>query len=566
MLRNQAIGTVIAACCRDRRYVSPTSLTTKGGVPMGKTGHFSQPWVNCADHATVEGGRSRMMGQPVKNKDALRQGLVMLVISLSVLGGCGTGGESDVTACTLCGPRNDIRGSISSLSGSQAQMAGWVVAAIERDTGIARVSEVDGAGIFTFKQTRTEKPQTLILLSQTYQLRSVLSIPNEKLPTSIKQFVQFQSPALPRLIHRGSTITFQDYLGIAIMKDLAADADSDGIPDGLDPMVPSLLNLSSIVTSDAEPGFALQTGAIDKDLDGVSNQKDPDIDGDGIINWLDHDDDGNQILDPFDPDQNGDLEKDDAPGQQDIDLYFKEGIEYLAVQYELKATSDGSPTKPTIKFTTKVRNDVPLIGVQIRGSVNWINRATYTTLDSSGQPTVVGWNRQLADDGQSEDNNPDDRIFSKKIILDANDPGPQANEVVFFQLVSGTPEKPWFLEFPYTFPDTFPVEIKANYRFTAGVGVTVSLENLPFPKSTDFIWSVNLWDKQGEKIIWTSEPKRADASTQSRELQIPTTAFEPGAQYKFNVVGQSLDKVPGYPAFTVHSIRYPTEAEKFIPE
>lgn len=470
---------------------------------------------------------------------------------------CGTGGESDAAACALCGNLNDIRGSIASQTGSQAQMSGWLIASFEKDTGIARVSEIDSAGLFNLSQVRTEKNHTLALFSPNYRLAGVLSIVNEKLPTTIKQFFQYKAPNLPKLIHKHSVISFQDYQGITVSKDLASDQNSDGTPDGWQSIDSNTLKLWDESYSTPFPmdkptyGLALQSsGSSDIDQDGISNARDPDIDGDGLINWLDPDDDGDGIRDPLDGDQNGDLINDAAPGQDNIDLYFKEGVEYIAVQLQLKPKADDSKTTETsLKFVTKVRKDITPLAVQVRGAPSLFNGATYTAPDSNNVPTVVAWNRLLADDGISEDNSKDDRIYAKRVTL-AGSQLPTSHQVVFFQLVFGSKDKPWYLEFPYTFSDLKLASVSAQYEANSR---SVLLIGKPFGEQIqDFLWSINLWNADQTSLLWTS---KTQAGTE-RTLTIPESVLTKGTSYKFTVVAQTMDKVPGYPAYIVQSESY----------
>lgn len=478
---------------------------------------------------------------------------------LMLLVACGGGGESDVAACSLCGNRNDIRGSIASQTGSQAQMAGWLIASFEKDTGIARASEIDSAGLFSFSQVRTEKSHTLALFSPNYRLMGVLSTPNEKVPTTIKQFFQYRAPNLPKLIHKHSTIAFQDYQGITVGKDLASDQNSDGTPDGWQSIEASAIKLweddaadttSTMLGLAIRETLALQGSSNDIDQDGIPNARDADIDGDGLINWLDPDDDGDGIRDPLDGDQNGDLVNDAAPSQENIDLYFKEGVEYIAVQLMLKPKTDGSKTNETsLKFVTKVRKDITPLAIQIRGAPSLLNGATYTAPDSNGTPTVVAWNRLLADDGQSEDNSKEDRIFAKRINL-AGSQVPMSHQVLFFQLVFGTKDKPWYMEFPFTFSDLKPAAVTAQYESNSR---SVLLIGKPFGEQIqDFLWSINLWNSDQTSLLWTS---KTQAGTE-RTLTIPESVLTKGTVYKFTVVAQTMDKVPGYPAYVVQSESY----------
>ncbi len=475
----------------------------------------------------------------------------ILLSSLLLVTACGGTGESKSAGCSLCGDLNDITGSIRSKTGSQAQMQGWVVAAFEHDTGIARVSDVDLAGLYTLRKVRTDVTQTLALLTPDYILTAVLSVPGT-VDKTIRQFIKMDRPTLPLMINNGPIITFQNFDGITVKKDAASDQDGDGIPDG---SVSLGASGGAGLTDDLGEnlaGFNLQTAStvpqnIDTDKDGVPNSRDPDIDGDGIINVLDPDDNGNGILDVFDGDANGDLANDTAPGANNTDLYFTQGVEYIAVQFDMSPKDDGSGNETTLKFTAKVRDEVTPDAVQIRGAPSLLNNATYIAKDNTGADSIQAWNRQLFDDGLSEDANPGDRTFAKRVTL-ADAKAPRAHEAVFFQLVFGG-KAPYYVEFPYVFPDLKPAAITAQYESTSK---TVLLIGNPFGNDIqDFIWTINVYDDTGHNI-WQSKPIVGS----TRQFAIQDNILEKGKAYKFSVAAQTLDKIQGYPAYTINSIKY----------
>jgi hypothetical protein len=108
-----------------------------------------------------------------------------LLLIIYACGGGGGGSESSETP-TDTSTYTDVRGSILGVFGGQAQMAGWVLAAVERDTGVARVAEVDGNGIFVFQKVNTSIAHTLVLLSPNYIVTSVLSMEStrKKIPSN----------------------------------------------------------------------------------------------------------------------------------------------------------------------------------------------------------------------------------------------------------------------------------------------------------------------------------------------------------------------------------------------
>ncbi len=461
--------------------------------------------------------------------------LASTLITLT-LSSCGGAGDTESVPCALCGDLNDLRGSIASKSGSQAQMLGWVVASFERDTGIARVGEVDNAGLYTLSKVKTNLPQTLALFTPDYILQSVLSIPGS-VDKTIKQFVKFGRPVVPKLINNGPIVTLQDFNGLTVMNDLASDVDGDGVPDG------------SVSVGGGTIGLNLfQASIIDQDLDGVTNEKDPDIDGDGIVNVLDPDDNGNGILDVFDGDANGDLFPDSGAGETDTDLYFKEGVEWIAVQFELKPKDDGTGNETTLKFTTKVNDAFVPLAVQIRGAPSLLNTSTYIAYDTEGNPQVQLWNRQLMDDGISEDSNAGDRIFAKKIVLpDAK--LPRAHETIFFQLAFGSVAAPSYLEFPYIFPNVKPAAITAAYDKSTK---RVMLLGNPFGEIQDYVWQIYVWDATSGATVWNSRAIPGG----TKQFNIEDQFLDPKGTYKFSVIAQSLDKIPSFPAYAIHSKKY----------
>jgi hypothetical protein len=456
--------------------------------------------------------------------------LLAASLGVAALAGCGSPGQSAGEECGLCGDMGDVYGAISNKSGSQTAMKGYAIASIERDTGIARVADINEAGLFTLRNVRSDQAQTLALFSSTYLLQAVLSMPGTA-PNNIKQFIMMSSASLPQLVNNGPTITFQSLAGITVTKDLASDAYGDGAPDGA-------AHIQGLGLTQAPPQ--------DSDLDGIYNDKDPDIDGDGVVNWLDPDDDGDKTRDAFDPDANSDLSADNQPGETDTDLYFKEGVEYISVQYEQTPQDDGTTTT-TLKFLTKVRDNVTPRTVQVRGAPSLLNTATFSAKDpTSGAMIDQPWTRLLDDDGVSDDGNPGDRVFAKRVKL-PDGQAPSSYQAVFFQLGFGTDAEPWFIEYPYLFPDVKPSAISAIYDTLTR---TVQLQGTPFGATVqDFVWIINLYDDAGQ-IVWNSQAVQGS----TREFAIPENQIEAGKTYKFEVVAQSLDKIPGHPSYVTHTL------------
>lgn len=473
-----------------------------------------------------------------------------LAVTALALTSCGNAGDGDTPKCVLCGTYNDIRGAIANQDGSQAQvLAGWVVVSIERTTSVARVGEVDQAGLFTLGHVNTGESQTLALFSADYILQSVLSMQSPS-PNSIRQFFNLKTTELPKLINKGPVISFQNANGIEVRSDLASDQNGDGIPDG---SVSIGAKGAALVGPFA--GFSLAGGqpdsAQDLDVDGIKNEMDPDIDGDGIINIFDPDDNGNTTLDVFDSDANGDYKPDNEVGQEDTDSYFNIGVEYVSAQFALRPKDDGTGNETTLTFRTKVRDDITPTAVQIRGAPSLLNNAYFIGHDEAGTEIHTAFNRLLGDDGLSDDGAPQDRVFGKKIYLEQAK-APRAQEAVFFQLVFGTPEKPWYMEFPYVFPDLKPAGISAQYDANTK---TVLLVGNPFGEYQTFKWIAHVYSEDGKTTIYNS----GTALGTTRQLALPDNIFAAGSTYKFDVSAQVEDKIPGNPAYVIYSKRYPLQ-------
>lgn len=69
----------------------------------------------------------------------------------------------------------------------------------------------------------------------------------------------------------------------------------------------------------------------------------------------------------------------------------------------------------------------------------------------------------------------------------------------------------------------------------------------------DFNWFVTLFDASGN-VVWTS----SSTIGTTRQIVIPGNIMVPGQKgYQFQCSAESLEKVPGVPAYLVDSIKYP---------
>lgn len=415
-----------------------------------------------------------------------------------------------------------VSGSIAGQSGGQTRMAGWVVVLIERDTNIARVGAINSAGVYTISGVNANAVHGLAVLSPDYLLRGVFAVPSET-QGELTPFFRLTSDKLPRLIHRGYTITPQSMDGIAIESDnTVADADGDGAPDGTS-------NLGLVTAS-----------SVDLDSDGVVNELDPDIDGDGLLNIFDNDDDGDGTPDVIDADANGNLIPDLV--EANSDQHFRQGIEFLAVSFEAFEQGDGS-FKTYLNLATKIRNGVSPLSVQVRGPTSLLNGAK---IEGTELIPESAWDKRLLDDGLSEDGFESDLLFARKVLL-ANGKAPRPFQTIFLQLGFDTIDEPKFAEFPFTFPDIDLGSIA--FDWTSATRTVVLDENSdPFGDLNDYFWSVSISDSSGF-VIYESPLINADTNS----VIIPDKLLDSGSEYTIKVSAQLQDRIPGYPAFIVHS-------------
>ena len=271
----------------------------------------------------------------------LKSAVVMLGFSTS----CGNPGE-EIGGSSL-GSFQDVSGSITSQSGSQEEMAGWVVALIEKDSQIARLAEIDATGSFSFSHVFVGLEHTIALLSPSLILRAVLAHPAED-GVSVRQYFKFTSRAsIPRLIHKGLVLNWQETSNIQVTGQSVPDIDADGIPEGV---------LRALTASET----SLHLSSQDTDVDGTPNSKDADIDGDGLINLLDHNVDGDlnangtPLYNEFDTDSNGDLVPDLQQSQSSS--YFQRGADWVILKYDMiPSTTNPAEYTRQLTFVVKVK-------------------------------------------------------------------------------------------------------------------------------------------------------------------------------------------------------------------
>ncbi len=465
---------------------------------------------------------------------------ILMSTALACHSGCGNTGSADSEEGYL-GARVDVTGSITSQFGGQSRMSGWIMTAIEKDTGIARIGQVTRSGQYTFKKVFSSRTQTLALLTPDYVLSSVLTIPST-IDKTVKQFFNFTSDTLPPIIDKVKIINFRDPTLVSVTNDLASDVDGDGKPDGTKGLTLDRLDGGFFLLSPT-----INKGSPDVDKDGILNDYDPDIDGDGVLNWFDPDDDGDAVLDVLDSDANGDGVPD--TDQAKTDAYFNEGIEWLSVQNELEPIDDET-SKVTLYFTVKVRPESLPTSVTIASSKSLFYKSKVTTISESGKETVDDWDMTLLDDGNNEDGGANDGVWARKVALN---PGkaPKPNQVVFIQLVYGAGDTAWSMDFPYTFPSITPEQITAQYDANTR---SINLVGNPFGTSQKFMWSVIVSDADGQKI-YSSDPSLGT----KRLITLPAALVADSEGYTYRVAAQLNDKVAGFPTYISYSPTYNLE-------
>jgi hypothetical protein len=446
----------------------------------------------------------------------------LLAALLLVALGCGRRSSSDEggggDGASFFGNLQDVVGTVTSQSGTPAQMKSWSVALIERDGGVARVADADANGILRWNKVSFDATQTAVLLSPDYLLQSVMAIPSTKTKT-VKQYFNVTSTILPQIVQKGSGLTFQSMNGVTVQDLYASDTDGDGLPDGVGSLG---LNLGP---------WALTN--VDTDKDGTVNDSDNDIDGDGLVNVVDTDDDGDGVLDVMDGDANGNSITD---SQENIGgPYFTRGSEYFEVKYEQNATTK------TLQFIFKLREGYTASAVKIRGAGSLLDGGTAIASDGA----TGAWDLTLLDDGANFDGAAKDNLYGRKVQL-ASGKAPRVNQILFGQVTIGTGDSAFTAEFPWIFPNISLSSITTSYDSSSRV---VTLNGNPYGADLQgFTWSVSLTNASGLKVYESSAIAGA-----TRTLTIPANVMQSGATYTYSAVAQTLDKVPGMPAIAIRS-------------
>ncbi len=446
----------------------------------------------------------------------MRQSIQVLLLSIGcLLGSCrGTDGDGGGGSSSS---GEKVTGVLKSSAGSQAEMASWVVAFVERDTGVSHVGVLGALGNYSIDNVKVNQPQTLVLLDPQYRLSAVLSAPGD-IEGTVFQYFTTSDLSLPSVVHQGPILKFSELSGISWTNNVAGDSDGDLIPDGLETQ-----------------NLQLE----DSDNDGLQNELDSDLDGDGIANWFDSDDDGDNILDPFDTDANGDGILDLT--QETGDLYFKSGIEFLSVQVAQQVQADSS-LNAELLFTAKIEDNADIVSITIKGASVLLNDSLVANVDlETGQTSTAAWDYSLLDDGLSEDGAENDYVFARKVVL-TDGANPKANQVVFFQLTHSDKK---VLSFAYTFPALITGAFVGSYDSSSRV---VTKSGTPFGSEENYIWSLSIYDASSIKV-YSSEsiPGTTDTFT------IPETLLDNSQSYTGKVVASTFDRINSFPTWIIRS-------------
>lgn len=454
--------------------------------------------------------------------------VTLLLTVTFITNNCGNGGNKIQDSASL-GSVADISGSIASQSGSQSEMAGWMLVLVNHSNSVSRVTEIDQTGQFTFKHVFLNQYYSLVLLSQSSIIRAVLAHPSQQ-EGKVQQVFKITAQTLPRLIHKGSILNFQNFNGIQLANDLAKDSNRDGAPDG----------------TSAFELYANQDPIQLVASEDASNGKDSDIDNDGLPNVFDPDSDGDGALNHFDSDANGDAVLDNQ--QETGHLYFNKGFEWIMVRYEMTPIENNQYQRELTLLAKLHKSQISTpLSVQVRGPASLLNGSTVDVTDDQGTTIPIAWDGLLHDDGQSHDEGAADLLFARKIKLKAGS-SPSANQVIFFQLPFGSAENPWFQEFAYTFAPITPSSITPEY---ISANRTVRLSGNPFDEIQDFVWFVTVYQSSGSGLVKTYSSKSLPGA--DRQFILPENTFETGQSYQYKIAAQVLDGVPGHAAYRIET-------------
>jgi hypothetical protein len=495
-----------------------------------------RPWLNGPQLSagSADGPCRKAVGTDliVEGRVLSKRNLSQMLLAVLLLG-CANGSSDSGSAAATSPSGETIKGSIKSVTGSQSEMNQWILALVERDTGISHSGVINAIGNYTIEGVDTSVPYTLVLLDPQYRFSAILTYAGVN-PGTIRQYFAIGENRLPTLVHNGPIINFTDFSSIAWEKNEAADANGNLIPDVMEAS-------AGLVT----PGLAGTATTVDTDGDGLTNDVDGDIDGDGLPNWFDPDDDNDGIPDAFDTDANAD---EVADLSQDIgDQYFPRLVKFLALQLVQDVQSDGSLAS-TLMFTVRLWEDEVATSVLVKGSSTLFAGASAVQYDpNTGDAALSSWDQTLLDDGNNEDGEAGDGIFTRRVQL-ASTAVPKANQVFFMEVTQGSGDTRMVHEFPFTFPSMVTGVITGAYTSETR---KVTMTGSPFGTVTDFHWSVHVYDANGIKVF-ASEP----IAGSSTSYTLPTGATDEGETYTARIVATAIDRIPSFPSWVMRSASF----------
>ena len=99
---------------------------------------------------------------------------VQLAIVIPFLYVCG-GKKSGGSAAGGGGARVNLAGGVKSATGSQTDMAFWVVAFQEKESGVAKVADLGAPGTYKVNGVLSGRVQTVVMLDSNYKFSSVIA-------------------------------------------------------------------------------------------------------------------------------------------------------------------------------------------------------------------------------------------------------------------------------------------------------------------------------------------------------------------------------------------------------
>jgi hypothetical protein len=468
--------------------------------------------------------------------------LIISAISIScsnageTLSSGGAGGSSDVPVNLNSAV---VSGIIKGPSGSQTELSGWIVGFSEVDTQVVHLGSISAVGYYQVGGVNLNKAQTMFLLTSDYKLKAVLSAPGSTL-TSLYQYFTINSSFLPTITYSNKVLTFEDISVFNWTGSEVLDGDSNLVPDGLiNFSLRSSFNL-------AEQDAVLALSSTDMDFDDLSDTADYDVDGDGLANWMDTDDDGDGVPDWVDLDANGDGTIDSSDPY--LEKKFTYGLESFSVQLKYSQILGISQTFDTWEkdfiFQAKKHPTTEVDSVRMMGSTSLFNNAQklVMTSDPTVAPVPTAWDKNLEDNGLSEDSIADDGIYGIHVRLSGSALISE-NETVFFDVTSGS-EK---YQFGFAIPD-----VTIN-KFTTTVSeatrtITAYQTTQPIA-ATDMYWYAKIFDVDGNLKYQSTIISDTSVAT----FTIPTSVTLDAATDYVNVVFYSASHAQSSPSIIVES-------------